>query len=220
MLTAAGSTDGREQASAYEVLSSHKEDEAFVRTLTYAITSHALPVALGDRERAVGAAILKGIPLGKMGNDTILYIQSALPTLLAEENTTLRRVGVHLVSSIVREGGLVCWPELPSVLINGLQTSLAAVETAHGSNVLKAILSLVEQISCDAPQALEDEEFGCPVDSLYPLLISALNIPDVAVRVAALESLTNLQTCETPQLVACKTDFLTVRPSSVSHIDA
>jgi transportin-1 len=157
--------------------------------------------------RAAAAIMLKNDVKNSyktMPDTTKDYIKSTIILGLQDASAQMRGYAGNVITEIVRQGGIMGWPQVLSELISMVSNSSGNVSTQAQEGGMGALLKICE----DNRKALDRQYQGQrPLSFLFPKLLELTTSPVARVRADALASL-NIFIPEKPQAVTSNLDAL------------
>ncbi|KAF2843737.1 ARM repeat-containing protein [Patellaria atrata CBS 101060] len=141
----------------------------------------------------------KGIP-----EDSKKYIRSIVVLGLQDPNAQIRNYAGNVITEVVRQGGIMGWPQILADLIRLVSNESVNVAPQTQEGAMSALLKICE----DSKRALDKEYEGQkPLDFIFPKLMEFTTSPLDKVRANALASI-NIFIPEKPQAVMMNLDTL------------
>ncbi len=132
------------------------------------------------------------------------YIKSTVIAGLQESSFQLRAYAGNVITEIVRQGGIMGWPQVLSELINMVSNQDGNFSAQAQEGGMKALLKICE----DNKKALDKQYQGQkPLNFIFPKLLELTTSPQAAVRADALASI-NVFVPDKPQAVLSNIDAL------------
>jgi transportin-1 len=181
--------------------------------LAYVFTNTQPPAAVAMdsthyfQARAAAAIMLKNdvkSSYKSMPDSTKDYIKSTIMLSLQDSTSQMRGYAGNVMTEIVRQGGIMGWPQVLSELISMVSNTSGNVSVQAQEGGMSALLKICE----DNRKALDKQYQGQrPLGFLFPKLLELTTSPQARVRADALASL-NIFIPEKPQAVAQNLDTL------------
>ncbi|KAH7389795.1 armadillo-type protein [Pyrenochaeta sp. MPI-SDFR-AT-0127] len=166
-----------------------------------------MDVAHYFQARAAAAVMLKNdvkTSYKTMPDSTKDYIRSIILVGLQDTSSQIRGYAGNVITEIVRQGGIMGWPQVLSELINMVSNSDGNVSTQAQEGGMSALLKICE----DNRKALDKQYQGQkPLNFIFPKLLELTTSPHARVRADALASI-NVFVPEKPQAVLSNLDLL------------
>lgn len=157
--------------------------------------------------RAAAAIMLKNdVKTGykTMPDTTKDYIKSTIILGLQDSTSQMRGYAGNVMTEIVRQGGIMGWPQVLSELITMVSNTSGNVSAQAQEGGMSALLKICE----DNRKALDKQYQGQrPLGFLFPKLLELTTSPQARVRADALASM-NVFIPEKPQAVTANLDTL------------
>lgn len=157
--------------------------------------------------RAAAAVMLKNdvkTTYKTMPDSTKDYIRSVILVGLQDQSSQIRGYAGNVITEIVRQGGIMGWPQILSELINMVSNTDGNVSTQAQEGGMSALLKICE----DNRKALDKQYQGQkPLNFIFPKLLELTTSPQARVRADALASI-NIFVPEKPQAVISNIDTL------------
>lgn len=157
--------------------------------------------------RAAAAVMLKNdVKTGykTLPDDTKDYIKSVILVGLQDQSSQIRSYAGNVITEIVRQGGIMGWPQILSDLINMVSNTDGNVSAQAQEGGMSALLKICE----DNRKALDKQYQGQkPLNFIFPKLLELTTSPQARVRADALASI-NIFVPEKPQAVVSNIDTL------------
>ena len=175
------------------MLSQAKSSPDITNYLTYILCSLPPSVGLSPENthlaRSAAAISLKNVIRPKYASlapESQAYIRSSMVQCLADPNLQIRNFVGNVITEVVKQGGVLGWPELYSELF-----SIAGNEKRDASQQFQAgAISALAKVCEDNKKALDKDYQGQrPLDILLPRLYQLTTSQNEKVRAVALESI-------------------------------
>lgn len=157
--------------------------------------------------RAAAAVMLKNdvkTSYKSLPDSTKDYIRSIILVGLQDTSPQIRGYAGNVITEIVRQGGIMGWPQVLSELINMVSNADGNVSTQAQEGGMSALLKICE----DNRKALDKQYQGQrPLNFIFPKLLELTTSPLPRVRADALASI-NVFVPEKPQAVLSNIDQL------------
>lgn len=157
--------------------------------------------------RAAAAIMLKNdvkSAYKTMPDTTKEYIRSTILVGLQDSTSQMRGYAGNVITEIVRQGGIMGWPQVLSELIGMVSNAGGNVSTHAQEGSMGALLKICE----DNRKALDKQYQGQrPLGFLFPKLLELTTSPLARVRADALAAM-NIFIPENPEAVASNLDAL------------
>ncbi|CAO2652383.1 Nn.00g006660.m01.CDS01 [Neocucurbitaria sp. VM-36] len=157
--------------------------------------------------RAAAAVMLKNdvkTAYKAMPESTKDYIRSIILIGLQDPSSQIRGYAGNVITEIVRQGGIMGWPQILSELINMVSNANGSISTQAQEGGMSALLKICE----DNRRALDKQYQGQkPLNFIFPKLLELTTSPQARVRADALASI-NIFVPEKPQAVVSNLDAL------------
>ncbi|OAL05080.1 ARM repeat-containing protein [Phaeosphaeriaceae sp. SRC1lsM3a] len=163
--------------------------------LAYVFTNSQPPSAVNmdapgyTQARAAAAIMLKNdvkASYKSMPDTTKEYIRSTILVALQDPAVQMRGYAGNVITEIVRQGGIMGWPQVLSELIAMVSNSSGNVSTQAQEGGMSALLKICE----DNRKALDKQYQGQrPLAFLFPKLLELTTSPQARVRADALASM-------------------------------
>ncbi|KAF2874044.1 transportin-2 [Massariosphaeria phaeospora] len=201
------------QKNAEIMLKSAKQSPDIDKYLAFVFSSSQPPPIVNMdansyfQARAAAAVMLKNdikISYKTIPDSSKSYIQSTILQGLQDPTPQMRGYAGNVITEVVRQGGLMGWPQILSELINIISntTGNASAEAQEGS--MGALLKICE----DNKKALDKEYQGQrPLGFMFPKLLEFTGSPLPKVRAEALASI-NVFVPDKPQAVLTNLELL------------
>src|SRR5262249_2207229 len=132
------------------------------------------------------------------------YIRSVILVGLQDSNTQIRGYAGNVITEMVRQGGIMGWPQVLSDLISLVSNADGNTSTQAQEGGMSALLKICE----DSKRALDKEYQGQrPLQFLFPKLLEFTTSPLPKVRADALAAI-NIFIPDKPQAVQSNMDAL------------
>ena len=139
-----------------------------------------------------------------MPDTTKDYIKSIVMAGLQDTSFQLRGYAGNVITEIVRQGGIMGWPQVLSDLINMVSNAEGNISAQAQEGGMKALLKICE----DNRKALDKQYQGQkPLNFIFPKLLELTSSPREVVRADALASI-NIFVPDKPQAVLSNIDVL------------
>jgi transportin-1 len=187
---------------AYLVASPQQPPSFGLTSETYHVARSAAAVALKNNIKN----FYKAIP---DANKT--YVRSVILQGLQDPNVQIRNLAGNIITEIMRQGGIMAWPQLLSNLITLVENKGDAVPQRAQEGAMSALLKICE----DNKRAL-DRDYGAngakerPLVFLFPKLLEFTDMPNPIVKATALSAI-NVFLPEKSQVVMGHLDSLLQR---------
>jgi transportin-1 len=195
------------------MLESARTSPHFDKYLAYVCTSLQPPAGVNISEdkysqaRATAAIMLKNdvkAAYKAMPDTTKEYIKSTIIHGLQDSMNMIRALAGNVMTEIVRQGGIMGWPQILSELIGMVSNTSGSVSSQAQEGGMSALLKICE----DNRKALDRQYQGQrPLGYLFPKLLELTTSPLAKVRADALASV-NIFIPEKPQAVTESLDAL------------
>jgi transportin-1 len=195
------------------MLESARTSPHFDKYLAYVCTSLQPPAGVNISEdkysqaRATAAIMLKNdvkAAYKAMPDTTKEYIKSTIIHGLQDSMNMIRALAGNVMTEIVRQGGIMGWPQILSELIGMVSNTSGSVSSQAQEGGMSALLKICE----DNRKALDRQYQGQrPLGYLFPKLLELTTSPQAKVRADALASV-NVFIPEKPQAVTESLDAL------------
>ncbi|KAF1844218.1 ARM repeat-containing protein [Cucurbitaria berberidis CBS 394.84] len=157
--------------------------------------------------RAAAAVMLKNdvkTTYKTMPESTKEYIRSIILIGLQDPSSQIRGYAGNVITEIVRQGGIMGWPQVLSELLNMVSNASGSVSIQAQEGGMSALLKICE----DSRKALDKQYQGeKPLNFIFPKLLELTTSPQPRVRADALASI-NIFVPEKPQAVMANIDAL------------
>ncbi|KAF2124803.1 ARM repeat-containing protein [Dothidotthia symphoricarpi CBS 119687] len=180
---------------ALQMLKSARSSPDIDKYLAYVFSSSQPPPAVSmdaahyTHARAAAAIMLKNdvkTSYKSMPESTQAYIRSIILVGLQDPSAQMRGYAGNVITEIVRQGGIMGWPQILSDLINMISNADGNVSAQAQEGGMSALLKICE----DSRKALDRQYQGQrPLSFLFPKLLEITNSPVPKVRVDALASI-------------------------------
>jgi transportin-1 len=160
--------------------------------LAYVFSSNQPPPAVNMdttnyvQTRAAAAIMLKNdirTSYKTIPDDSKTYIRSIILVGLQDQNAQMRGYAGNVITEVVRQGGIMGWPQVLSELISMVSNADGNVSPAAQEGGMSALLKICE----DSKKALNKEYQGQrPIDFIFPKLLEFTASPQPKVRSDAL----------------------------------
>lgn len=177
------------------MLKSARSSPDIDKYLAYVFSSSQPPPAVNmdaahyTQARAAAAIMLKNdvrTSYKTMSDTTKAYIRSIIVVGLQDPNAQMRGYAGNVITEIVRQGGIMGWPQILSDLINMISNADGTISPQAQEGAMSALLKICE----DSRKALDRQYQGQrPLSFLFPKLLEITNSPVPKVRVDALASI-------------------------------
>jgi transportin-1 len=181
--------------------------------LAYVLSSSQPPPAVNMdaasyfQARAAAAVMLKNdvrTAYKAMPDSTKDYIRSVIIVGLQDSAVQIRNYAGNVITEIVRQGGIMGWPQILSELVAMVSNTDGSVSTPAQEGAMSALLKICE----DNRKALDKQYQGQkPLNFIFPKLLELTTSPQPKVRADALASI-NVFVPEKPQAVLANIDTL------------
>jgi transportin-1 len=195
------------------MLESARTSPHFDKYLAYVCTNLQPPSGVNmdaqkyQQARATAAIMLKNdvkAAYKTMPDTTKEYIKSTIIHGLQDSMPVMRSLAGNVMTEIVRQGGIMGWPQVLSELISMVSNTSGNVSPQAQEGGMSALLKICE----DNRKALDRQYQGQrPLGFLFPKLLELTTSPQGKVRADALASL-NIFIPEKPQAVTDSLDAL------------
>jgi transportin-1 len=195
------------------MLESARTSPHFDKYLAYVCTTLQPPAGVNISEdkysqaRATAAIMLKNdvkAAYKAMPDTTKDYIKSTIIHGLQDSMNMIRALAGNVMTEIVRQGGIMGWPQILSELIGMVSNTSGSVSSQAQEGGMSALLKICE----DNRKALDRQYQGQrPLGYLFPKLLELTTSPQAKVRADALASV-NIFIPEKPQAVTESLDAL------------
>jgi transportin-1 len=195
------------------MLESARTSQHFDKYLAHVCTSLQPPPGVNISEdkyaqaRATAAIMLKNdvkAAYKTMPDTTKEYIKSTIIHGLQDSMAMIRALAGNVMTEIVRQGGIMGWPQVLSELIGMVSNTSGSVSSQAQEGGMSALLKICE----DNRKALDRQYQGQrPLGFLFPKLLELTTSPQAKVRADALASV-NIFIPEKPQAVTENLDAL------------
>ncbi|KAF1831682.1 ARM repeat-containing protein [Decorospora gaudefroyi] len=209
-------TDKNSRDSAAEMLKSARSSPDIDKYLAYVFSSSQPPPVVNldaphyFQARAAAAVMLKNdvkASYKSMPEDTKDYIRSVILLGLQDPTSQIRGQAGNVITEIVRQGGIMGWPQILSELVSMVSNADGSVPTQAQEGGMGALLKICE----DNRKALDRQYQGQkPLNFVFPKLLDLTASPQPRVRADALASI-NVFVPEKPQAVVSNIDLLLQR---------
>jgi transportin-1 len=181
--------------------------------LAYVLSSSQPPPAVNMdathyfQARAAAAIMLKNdikTAYKAMPDSTKEYIKSVIIVGLQDSTAQIRNYAGNVITEIVRQGGIMGWPQILSELVSMVSNADGSISTQAQEGSMGALLKICE----DNRKALDKQYQGQkPLNFIFPKLLELTTSPQPKVRADALASI-NVFVPEKPQAVITNIDAL------------
>jgi transportin-1 len=195
------------------MLESARTSQHFDKYLAHVCTSLQPPPGVNISEdkyaqaRATAAIMLKNdvkAAYKTMPDTTKEYIKSTIIHGLQDSMAMIRALAGNVMTEIVRQGGIMGWPQVLSELIGMVSNTSSSVSSQAQEGGMSALLKICE----DNRKALDRQYQGQrPLGFLFPKLLELTTSPQAKVRADALASV-NIFIPEKPPAVTENLDAL------------
>ncbi|KAJ4373183.1 hypothetical protein N0V83_003475 [Neocucurbitaria cava] len=195
------------------MLKSAKDSPDIDKYLAYVFSNSQPPPAVNMdaggyfQARAAAAVMLKNdvkTAYKDMPESTKDYIRSIILVGLQDPSSQIRGYAGNVITEIVRQGGIMGWPQILSELINMVSNANGSVSTQAQEGGMSALLKICE----DNRRALDKQYQGQkPLNFIFPKLLELTTSPQARVRADALASI-NIFVPENPEAVISNIDAL------------
>jgi hypothetical protein len=190
--------------------------------LAYVFSSSQPPPAVNMdaahyfQARAAAAVMLKNdvkTAYKAMPDSTKEYIKSVILVGLQDSTSQMRGYAGNVITEIVRQGGILAWPQILSDLINMVTNADGNASPQAQEGSMGAILKICE----DNRKALDRQYQGQkPLNFVFPKLLELTTSPLPRVRVDALASI-NVFVQDKTQVVISNIDTLLLQLFQLAH---
>lgn len=163
--------------------------------LAYLFSSNQAPAAINmgvesyHAARSAAAIMLKNdikTSYKTISDSTKTYIRSIILLGLQDPNSQIRNYAGNVITEVVRQGGIMGWPQILSELILLVSNSSGNVSPQTQEGAMSALLKICE----DSKRQLDREYQGQrPLNFLFPKLLEFTTSPIAKVRAHALASI-------------------------------
>ncbi|KAF2998002.1 hypothetical protein E8E13_007173 [Curvularia kusanoi] len=157
--------------------------------------------------RAAAAIMLKNDvrqSLKAMDETTKSYIKNIIMVGLQDANKQMRLYAGNVITEVVRQGGIMGWPQILSDLINIVSNADGSVSSQAQEGAMSALLKICE----DHRRALDKEYQGQrPSSYIFPKLLELTTSPNSRVRADAIAAI-NIFIPDKLQVVLANIDTL------------
>ncbi|EFQ92692.1 hypothetical protein PTNB73_05255 [Pyrenophora teres f. teres] len=205
--------DQNARKNAGEMLKSAQSSPDIDKYLAYILSSSQPPSSVNMdapsyfQARAAAAVMLKNdVKLGykAMPDSTKDYIRSVILVGLQDSTSQIRGYAGNVITEIVRQGGIMAWPQILSELVNMVSNADGNVSTQAQEGGMGALLKICE----DNRKALDKQYQGQkPLSFIFPKLLELTTSPRPQVRADALAAI-NVFVPEKPEAVVSNIDTL------------
>ncbi|KAF1947427.1 ARM repeat-containing protein [Clathrospora elynae] len=205
--------DQKARENAATMLKSATSSPDIDKYLAYVFSSSQPPAAVNMdaahyfQARAAAAVMLKNDVKNAykaMPDSTKDYIRSVILLGLQDPTSQIRGYAGNVITEIVRQGGIMGWPQILSDLISMVSSADGNVSTQAQEGAMSALLKICE----DNRKALDKQYQGQkPLNFIFPKLLELTTSPHARVRADALASI-NVFVPEKPQAVISNIDAL------------
>lgn len=200
-------------AAPIQMLKSARTSPDIDKYLAYIFSNSQPPPAVNMeashyfQARAAAAVMLKNDVKGgykAMPESTKDYIRSTIVVGLQDSSSQIRSYAGNVITEVVRQGGIMGWPQILSELLNMVSNTTGNVSTQAQEGAMSALLKICE----DNRKALDRQYQGQkPLNFMLPKLLELTTSPQARVRAEALASI-NIFVPEKPQAVVANLDAL------------
>jgi transportin-1 len=159
------------------------------------------------QSRAAAAIMLKNDVkqgLKTMDETTKSYIKNIIMVGLQDANKQMRLYAGNVITEVVRQGGIMGWPQILSDLINIISNTDGSVTQQAQEGAMSALLKICE----DHRKALDKEYQGQrPLSFVFPKLLELTTSPNSRVRADAIAAI-NIFIPDKLQVVLANIDLL------------
>lgn len=132
------------------------------------------------------------------------YIRSVIPNGLQDPSPQIRSYAGNVITEIVRQGGIMGWPQILSELISLVENKSGSVSQQAQEGAMGALFKICE----DSKRALDKDYQGeRPLNFVFPKLLEFTTSPIAKIRANALASI-NVFIPDKPQAVTTNLDTL------------
>ncbi|KAF2479501.1 armadillo-type protein [Neohortaea acidophila] len=183
--------DAAAQKNAEQMLKQAKESPDIINYLTFICVTSANPTEytkeIWHAARSAGALLLKNsvkTSYKSISEDNQSYMKLHLPAGLQDPNAQIRNFVGNAVTEIVRQGGVVGWPDIIPSLVSVLESAQASADAQDGA------MSTLFKICEDNKAKLDEEQHNSPrpLAFLLPKLLQFTTSPDAKIRWRALSA--------------------------------
>lgn len=139
--------------------------------------------------RAAAAIMLKNdvkTSLKTMDETTKSYIKNIIMVGLQDPNKQMRLYAGNVITEVVRQGGIMGWPQILSDLVNLVSNADGGISTQAQEGGMSALLKICE----DHRRALDKEYQGQrPLSFVFPKLLELTTSPNSKVRADAIAAI-------------------------------
>jgi len=181
--------------------------------LAYLFSNHQAPATINmgvenyHAARSAAAIMLKNdikTSYKTIPESTKSYIRSIILVGLQDPNSQIRNYAGNVITEVVRQGGIMGWPQILSELISLVSNSSGNISPQTQEGAMSALLKICE----DNKRQLDREYQGQrPINFIFPKLLEFTTSPIAKVRASALASI-NLFIPEKPTAVLSHLDPL------------
>jgi len=207
------SADQSAREAATMMLKSARSSPDMDKHLAY-VLSHSQPPAAVSMEpslyfqaRAAAAIMLKNhvrTAYKTMSDTTKDYLRAVILVGVQDQNAQIRGYTGNVITEMVRQGGIMAWPQILSDLTNMVSNADGNVSALAQEGAMNALLKICE----DNRKALDKEYQGHkPLSFIFPKLLELTASPLPRVRADALASI-NVFVPENPEAVVANMDTL------------
>ncbi|KAF2849216.1 ARM repeat-containing protein, partial [Plenodomus tracheiphilus IPT5] len=206
-------TDQSARENAGIMLKSARTSPDIDKYLSYVLTNSQPPPAVNMdasqyfQARSAAAVMLKNdvkTAYKSLPDSTKDYIRSTILVGLQDQSSQIRGYVGNVITEIVRQGGIMGWPQILSELINMVSTTDGSVTPQAQEGAMNALLKICE----DNRKALDKQYQGQkPLNFVFPKLLELTTSPSARVRADALASI-NIFVPEKPQAVVSNIETL------------
>lgn len=178
-----------------QMLKAAKNSPDIDKYLAYVFSNNQPPPAVNMdaagylQARAAAAVMLKNdvkTSYKAMPDSTKDYIRSIILLGLQDQNTQIRGYAGNVITEIVRQGGILGWPQVLSELINMVSNANGNVSAQAQEGAMSALFKICE----DNKRALDKQYQGQkPLNFIFPKLLELTTSPQPRVRADALASI-------------------------------
>ncbi|KAJ9667219.1 hypothetical protein H2201_002740 [Coniosporium apollinis] len=205
--------DKRAQKNAELMLKQAKTSPDINNYLAYLFSSAQAPAALNmapdsyHMARSAAAIMLKNdikTSYKTIPESSKTYIRSTVLMGLEDPNPQIRNYAGNIITEVVKQGGLMGWPQILSELITLVGNESGKVSTQAQEGAMGALFKICE----DNKRALDRDYQGQrPLNFIFPKLLEFTASPSAKVRALALASI-NVFVPDKPQAVLANLDNL------------
>ncbi|KAL9116931.1 MAG: hypothetical protein Q9187_006536, partial [Circinaria calcarea] len=212
--------DQNAQKYATMMLSQAKSSPDITNYLTYILCSLPPSLGLGPETihlvRSAAAMTLKNTVKSRYRNippPNQEYIRASVIQCLDDSNSQIRGFAGNVITEIVKQGGILGWPEIFPELLSLAGNDKGSVSSYAQEGAMGALAKICE----DSKKSLDREYHGQrPLDVIIPKLLEITASPLPKVRALALESI-NVFLPQRPQALLLLIDPLLARLFQLAH---